>query len=176
MLENDGKFGSVTLIDAAPALVKGKFCIRYTNNQFTDELLQKDIIQFLVSALCENSIDVDSTIKFSTWEENVEQALTLLTNQKVFGKEYLRLMMNALLNRLKIISSADIKLSSANKSKATLIRPNTPWVPDIDEKYDLQPYFKETVDLIYIDGNHFTILENPSLLGILNKIHSELEN
>jgi len=100
-----------------------------------------------------------------------------VSDQHVYGKENLRLMLNASFNRSKIVLSTDSKLSSLANTKATLIRPTVPFFSaSIDEKYELQSNFKEKVELTYLEGKHFTILENPELLRILHGIHAMLVN
>lgn len=173
-LESGGKAGRITFVDAAPALIKNMLLARHEHS--TDEQIQNSVIETLVLSVWDNNpIDVKSVLSLPTWDEKVNQVLMFVADQQLYGKEYLRLMFNALLNRVKVVLSNDLKITSLTKSKATLIRPNIPWVLNINEKYDLQLNFKEEVKLLFLDGNHFTILENPLLLDTLNKIHSEFE-
>lgn len=174
-LEANGKTGEITFIDAAPALLKSYSLTRYKNS--SDEQIQNNIIENLTLVVWGRSIDVKPITTLLTWEEKINQILAHVTDQQIYGKEYLRLILNALFNRTKIVLNTDTKISSLTKSQATLIRPSIPFSPeDIDEKYELQLNFKENVELMYLEGNHFTVLDNPLLLKILSKTYSKLKN
>lgn len=171
-MESEGKVGKITFIDAAPALSRTFVSLQYES--LTDEQIQNKMIEALAWILWEKSVDVQSITSLPSWDEKISKVLTFVTDQEKYGKEYLRIVLNAAFNRSKIALYSDIKISSLTRTKATLIRPTVAWVSkDIDEKYDLQVNFQKDVHLIRLEGNHFTLLENPSLLKVIQKIHLE---
>lgn len=111
----------------------------------------------------------------TTFNDKANRLVEISSGKQIYGKDYLKLMLIALINRIKIILNTSIKISSISHSTATLLRPTTASVANISESYDLDVNFKEKVKVKFLDGNHFTILENPELLEIINQIHSELE-
>lgn len=171
-LESQGKSGTITFIDGAPIYLKMLTAGRYQ----TDDQLQNDIIDFITAGSMKGVLDLQSVSASLTWDEKIKHVLSFITDQQKYGKDYLRLLLHAVFNRMKIALYTDAKISSLEKTKSILIRPKVAWIPNINEHYDLQVNFKEKVRLSYLDGTHFTILENPMLLDTLNQIHSEIEN
>lgn len=106
-----------------------------------------------------------------TWPEKVNKLAEFSQEAKVYTKEYLKLMLNALVNRIKLILNTDTKISSISNSTAILIRPTIASVSNISEDYELSENFKVKLDVLRLEGNHFSILENPILIETLNKHH-----
>lgn len=170
-LEKQGKTGHITFIDGAPLLVKTLAQERYKIN--TDEAIQNSVIAHIFQNVFSNIDDdfVKDVFTQPTWNDKIERIIEFADSQKLYGKEYLKLMMHALVNRIKIILNTDIKICNVDSSTSTLIRPTTPSVANISENYDLDVNFKRKVDVIYLEGNHFTVLENPLLLEKLHELH-----
>lgn len=172
-LEAKGKCGQITLIDGAPLFLRTITMEHYKDQ--TDEAIQNTVIAYSMSFLFSNLEDdvVKDILSLSTWEEKVNKACDI--SYGVYGKEYLKLMLNALVRRIKHMLVTDKKnFKLCNQFKATLIRPKTAAVSNISEDYDLQPQFKKKVDVVFIEGNHFSVLENPDLADELNKNHALL--
>jgi fatty acid synthase, animal type len=175
-LESIGKTGHITFIDGAPLFIKTLAVEHYKVT--TDEELQNSVIAQIFATVFTNLEEdyVKEVFNQPTWQDKVNKVVEFNTVQKVYGTEYLKLMLNAMVNRIKIILSSDTKISSIKKCSATLLRPNTASVANINETYDLDENFKNKVDVIYLDGTHFSILENPKLIEELNSLHNQLEN
>ena len=174
-LESDGINGTLTFIDAAPALFKNLMSSRYQRSIYEES--QNDTIKNVSRVVCTKPLDLSSVFELSSWDEKVDKFLSLVSDQQQYEKEYLRKKLNTFYNRLLIVFNTENKVcSSFLKSSITLIRPTIPWVANMSEKYDLQVDFKEEVKLLYLEGNHTTVLENPLLIDIIHKQHSELEN
>ena len=141
----------------------------------------EDLIQnSLIGQICSNiftSLDekfIRELLAYKTWQEKVEKLINL--DQSVYGKEYLKLTANAIFNRIKIVFNSETMKCSKLNSTSTLVRPIGASITNIDEAYDLDDNFKKKVKVAYLDGNHFSILENPNLVELLNLLHSDLTN
>lgn len=174
-LESLGKVGQVTFIDGAPVFIKTLTLEQYKVN--TDEAIQNSVIAQIFSNVFSNLDDefVKEVFTQPTWQDKVNKIVEFSTDQKVYGKEYLKLMLNAMVNRIKIILTTETIESCIDGCSVALLRPTTASVTTINETYELDKSFKNKVEVIYFDGNHFTILENPKVVEQLNVLHSELE-
>jgi hypothetical protein len=176
LLEREGKIGHVTFIDGAPNLIKTLATEHYKVH--TDEAIQESVIGHIFSSVFSNLDDdfIKDVLSQTSWLDRCNKIVELASVQGIYGKDFMKLMLNALVNRIKIILNTDIKVSSINNSKGTLLRPTLASVTTIAENYDLHVNFKENIDVKYFDGNHFSILENPKLWETLNQIHLSLAN
>lgn len=175
-LEAEGKYGVITFLDGAPSLIRALASDHYKNSN-DEASIQNSVINYIFS-IAFGTVDDNFVTKVSsleTWNEKVDLILEFTNMQKQYGKEYLRSIVNALVNRVKIIMTTDVKVSSLKSTLATLVRPTIASVKNISENYDLDVNFKEKVDVLYLEGNHFSLLENPLLLETLNNVHSTLE-
>lgn len=175
ILERKGKSGRITFIDGAPALLKA-IVSEYIKEQ-NDEAVQQGALLAIFSVISKASDDkfIAKCFKAPTWDEKV---VALSSNEealRLYGKEYLALMIHAIFNRIKIVLKSDVKICSAKRTVGTLIRPTTASVNSISESYDLDVNFEEKLDVKYLEGNHFSILENPELVDNLNDLHSMIE-
>jgi fatty acid synthase, animal type len=135
-------------------------------------LLSAHICTNFFSTVDENFIKKLWTLK--TWQEKVE--LMTSVEQNLYGKEYLKLMATALINRIKFVFGIDAKVTSTLSCTSTLIRPSKNTISNIDEAYNLDENFKKKVEVTYLEGNHFSILENPDLINLLHKINIQVDN
>lgn len=176
LLERNGKSGMITFIDGSPALLKA---IAMGNSKsISDEEIQQRVLAISFAAIHSKADEsfVKECFCQPTWSGKVEKAATSPEIQRNYSKEYLTMILNAIFNRTKIILKSDLKVCSTSRTKATLIRPTTASVVNISENYDLDVNFKDKVEVKYLEGNHFSILENPELVENLNALHSLLEN
>lgn len=174
ILEANGKTGHVTFIDGSPLMIKTIACEYYKVR--TDDAIQKSVIGHILSTVFTDLDDefVKNVSSEPTWEGKVDKIAHFSDAKKIYAEEFMRLMLIALLNRVKIILDTDIKISNIVNSTSSLIRPNTSSVANISENYDLDINFKNPVEVMFLDGNHITILENPSLVEVLNNLHATI--
>lgn len=175
LLEKRGKSGRITFIDGAPAMLKTVASETYKAQ--TEEEIQNAVLAFSFTVLFK-TIDetfVKECLCQPTWKEKVEKATSHQEAQKAYNKDYLELMLNAIVKRVQIMLSSDIKLCSAERTQATLIRPTKATLSNATECYDLDVNFKDKVDVKYLEGDHFSVLENPEMIATLNNLHSLLE-
>lgn len=175
ILESNGKSGHISFIDGSPLLIKTLTLEHYKVK--TDEAIQNSIVGHLLSNIFTTLDDdfVRDVFSQQTWNEKIHKLVHYSEVHNFYKKDYLKLMLIALVNRIKIILNTDVKISSISKCTSTLIRPNTASLSNVCENYDLDINFKETkTNIIFLDGNHFTILENPSLLEIITESHKNI--
>jgi hypothetical protein len=169
-LENSGKTGHVSLIDSSPKLMK-----ILTLEQFKSEELCEDLLGRL---MCSHILDngnqfyTKEIATKKTWEEKVEKIANF--DQKIYGKEYIRLVLTALSNRLKLIFRLENDFVSELDSSLTLVRPSATTVTNIEENYNLQENFRQKVQINFLEGDHFSILENSELVDLLNQHHLKI--
>lgn len=162
------------MIDGAPSFIKTLALEHYKVH--TDEAIQDSVVAHIFSNVFANLDDdvIRDVFSQTNWIEKSKKVVEFANMKGMYGKDYMMLMLNALVNRVKIILNTDIKISSITNSKATLLRPTVASVTTIAENYDLNLNFKQDIEVKYFEGNHFTILENPKLLQTINEIHANL--
>lgn len=175
-LEDLGKVGHITFIDGSPLFLKAMALENFKTH--SEEEFQKLIIlQVVQVAYCnlDNEL-LKEVFSEPTWEDKINRITELSSGQNIYGKEYMKLLLTAIRNRTKIVLNSESKICSIEKCSSTLIRAKTTSIKNIDEAYELDQNFTKKVDVMYLDGSHFSILENPELPEVLNKIHSKIEN
>lgn len=175
-LERIGKTGHVTFIDGAPVMTR--IFAQQHYKEHSEEYIRNHFVGNLLTSLLtkQNSEYVNNVLDLPTWDEKINAVVEIISSQNIYSKEYLMLMLNALVNRTRMILNLPDKLCMLETTTATLIRPVTSAVGDLKENYELDLNFKTDVEVKCVEGNHFSILESPQVLEILNKIHSSLEN
>lgn len=176
-LESEGKAGRVTFIDGAPALINSIVVAQFKGLRSED--IENAVIGSVFSKLY-TTVDTSKLkeiLSQSTWQEKVDKAVAFPDFDALvaYGKDYLKLMAHALLNRIKIVLNTDLK-TTPMKAKPTLIKPTTATVSNISEDFDLQKYFKEELEIMTLEGDHLSILENHSLHAVLNNIHHAISS
>jgi fatty acid synthase len=143
----------------------------------TDEAIQNSILAHIIDIVFSSSDKkiLQEVFAQTTLDERVQKIVNFSDSQHIYGSKFIKLMVIALVNRVKIILNRDVKISSITKSTATLIRAKTATISNISEDYGLNSNFKQKINVTHLDGNHFTLLENPLLLEILNKIHADMQ-
>ncbi|CRK99510.1 CLUMA_CG012829, isoform A [Clunio marinus] len=176
LLESKGMTGHVTMIDGSPLLMKRLLHDQYKDK--TDEGIENTISHNIFSIGFTNLED-EALKKISTvsrWDEKIKILAQFKGVDKLYSNEYVNVMMRGLINRIKIILNLDIKSFGTYTATAALIRSTISTVANIDDKYDLQNNFEKNVDLLFLEGTHFEILESQSLIDILNKFNSLIVN
>lgn len=178
-LEECGMKGHVLLIDGAPNFLK-QLSYGHLTTEVNDEVLQMLLVVGIVQNVFpdENPEDLIAALsKCETWEDKVDfLAIYSKKADTEYSEPYLRNMMEALYNRLKIVFSFDTKNVTKIKSSITLVRPTEVAVVDIDEDYELSKYTEGSITLKFLEGNHTTMLDNPKLSLIINEADPNLES
>lgn len=178
-LEAVGMKGHVLLIDGAPHFLK-QLSYGHLTTEINDETIQMLLVVGIVQLVFpdENPEDLISALaKCETWEDKLDfLAIYSKKTSTQYSETYLRKMMEALLNRLRIVFNYDMAKPNKIKSSITLVRPTEVAVVDIDEDYELSHYTEGKVHLKFLEGNHTTMLDNPKLALIINDADPNLES
>lgn len=178
-LENAGMKGHVLLIDGAPHFLK-QLSYGHITTELSDETIQMLLCVGVVQHVFpdESPEDLISALaKCESWEDKIDfLAIYSKKTETQYSEPYLRNMMEALYNRLKIVFNYDVNSAVKIKSSITLVRPTEVAVVDIDEDYELSKYTEGSVTLKFLEGNHTTMLDNPKLALIINEADPNLES
>lgn len=176
-LEKLGKTGQITLIDGAPGLMKAMVLENF-KGQIDDESIRNSVLAHVITNVVKDvSEDFGTSIlKQSKWSVKTAMIADALNSASLHDEEESTAVMNALVNRIWMIISTQNVVSSLNTTTSTLIKPSTPSATSISENYAIDGNFKKKTSVEYLDGDHFTILENPKLIEIMNRLHGSTEN
>lgn len=177
LLEAKGKKGQVVLIDGAPTFLK-KLVVDQMPTTDSDEAVQVVLLNGIIRTVYpEEQIDVQQIMKENpTWEARVERMLDFASDQYLYSSDYLRSMANCLFQRIKMVLDYKADPSQILRSPITLVRPTEISIVDVDEDYGVHKLTKGITAVKYVEGNHFTMLENPKLVQIINELDPALES
>lgn len=184
MLEKRGKVGQVILIDGSPDYLL-KLAQGLQRATQIDSSLEDNLILILFIHMCISDL-LDEFIQKLTACDSLSTKVELMSEfvapefKSNYSKQYLQNLIVAILNRLKVVMNLngtddDMKgvMDVRLKSQITLIRPTQASVSDIVEDYDLHKFSERAVNIKYVEGNHWTVLENTELTNILSEITSQ---
>lgn len=175
LFEEAGMKGHVLLIDGAPNFLKHlSLATLGSNKTVTDAAIQMMLIHVICQQVFpnDNPDEIFMTISaLKTWPEKVNRLVEFGIKANIeYSEQYLRDMLDALFNRLKLVFNYEEGTYAKIKSSITLVRPTEVAVVDIDEDYELSKHTEGTVNLKFIEGNHTTMLDNDKLQQIINDV------
>lgn len=88
------------------------------------------------------------------------------------SEQHQRNVCNTVYHRLKAMASYE-PTTGVLKSKIKLIKPKQPTVIWDAEDFGLSAFTQHPVDIVYVDGNHVTILDNPECAQAINDMFEE---
>ncbi|KAH8379368.1 hypothetical protein KR009_004445 [Drosophila setifemur] len=170
LLENAGFRGHIMLLDGAPHFLK-----RLTNLHLGENFSDNDLYNLLLSSIV-NQIFPEETkesaaeifYKISNIKDKMDLFMKYVEKQNVYSKEYSVTMVEAMFRRVKMTSTLDLESIGNLKSPITLVRPAEVSLQEIDEDYCVSQLTSGKVTLKVIEGNHTTMLDNPTLPQIIN--------
>lgn len=109
--------------------------------------------------------DLD-TIK--DWPSKVEFLLSETPQDLSYSQKYLKALCNGTLGRVNALSNYKVNLPRKIDAPLYLVRPELPTVLNAADDYNLSEFSTQPVSVKVLEGNHFTILDNPSLIEIIN--------
>lgn len=170
MLEDSGKPGRVLLIDGSPQMMK-KLACQITQGHVSEDHLEAGILTLSLGALTlqDKRTYLEAILKAGQWDAKVEKFIELTRNDHPYSDEYSRTMLNCLLERVRITIHQDLSTTARIKGDIMLIRPTEISVQDIEEDYGVPACTEGNLKLKFLDGNHFTIMDNPELPMIINQ-------
>lgn len=186
-LERSGKIGHLILIDGSPTIIADMSRVFIRSAHCTDQIDDK-IIEVIFNHLMD-SIDKEreflAKLKLATeenWSAKVQLIIDYCSDEirSAYSTEYLTNIITAISNRIKLAinaeNGADPFVGMVLKSPITLLRAMEAPVVDLTDDYGLQIYTEHKVNVLYIDGNHSSMLENGDLARAINRIADETLN
>lgn len=171
LLESAGKNGSVTIIDGSPQFIHKVASLAVPEN--TDDNIQSIIILTCLRLLFPDEFhDIAKQVfKHATWDDKLQAFVEIAETRSHYSAAYGSKMLTALINRLKISLAADkLTLPTLGRTAISLIRPTDSSARDLEEDYGLRKYSPKKIDVSIIEGNHASILSNPELIKLLNRL------
>lgn len=172
-LEGAGMKGRVMLIDSYPKLMKqvAITSINALDGENTPEKLMDFAISSVVSVLGRTTTDeIMYLIKDHQTLEAKLSALSTLTHEMgAIPSKLLRELIMGFHNRFLMSWNVETEIETKLESPITFIRSiETSTVESEDRKY-LEQYTNGELEVVTVEGSHFTILSNDSLIKFINE-------
>lgn len=173
-LESTGLSGRVLLIDGHPMLLKQMAIVALDGREPTIENTTDLIMLQLFSLSCpempSNAI-LNILQKHRTMEEKLTAFITQTQKRLPRTNEQVLELITGMRNRLTMALNMPDNLGEKIASPITLVRPLEGSITDSDERTQLACYTKGQVDVKFVEGTHFTMLENGELLKFINDVY-----
>ncbi|KAL0266678.1 UNVERIFIED_CONTAM: hypothetical protein PYX00_009160 [Menopon gallinae] len=176
LLEAEGRTGRLFLLDGSPDLLKMLCNVALgtgSDEEFDTALLMTMHNLFVPGT---NEKVKDDLNNFKTWDEKVERLMAILPDTVPHSREHQKVTAFDLRQRLKAIIRYENKHTSKLTLNITLIRPNEQVMPNLlPDDYNLSKFSDDPIKVIYVDGNHLSMLENSMVAEIINGSTSQPE-
>jgi fatty acid synthase len=172
-LEKLGKVGKIMFVDGSPLFISNLAKSIMPNQEVTDENMQNYVLSELIISYFDENVEMMLKEIYSTpkWEDKLRKFMEFSKEnpKKIYSDEYIFKICNAVVNRLNLSTRIDVSsFSSLRSTRLKLIRPTDVSVHDIEEDYGLKKYAPNTINVLYVDGNHTSMLDNPKLCEFVN--------
>ena len=173
ILEESGMKGKLVLIDGAPLFLK-KLSIDHFTSDYTDETIQTMLLANSIQTVFHEDDGEIAKLVLSkpTWDSRLDKFIEFTKEHKLYSDLYMRNILNALVNRIKLVINLNIESFKPLKhTTITLIRPTEASVINIDEDYGTNQLCEHKINIKFVEGNHITMLENDKLIGLINDLN-----
>lgn len=171
LLEQNGLTGEVISIDGSASVFKGGMTKKMPNIdvEFDERLILTHIVAHAMPELPFDAI-AKKFAEQNEWDEQFD-ALFSMSPKREYSVGYLKSISVGVMHRIKMcMGVSDVYSEKRIQSNITLIRPTTHLVPDVENDYNLKQYTNGRVLVSFIEGNHFSMLDNVQLYQIINNI------
>lgn len=173
IFEKSGMKGKLVLIDGAPLFIK-KLSIDHFTTDYTDETIQTMLLANSIQTVLHSDDGQIMKLVLSkpTWHSRLDKLVEFTKDLNLYSDVYLRSILNALVNRIKLVLNLNIESFKPLKhTLITLIRPTEASVIDIDEDYGTNKLSDHKINIHFVEGNHITMLDNHKLTGLINELN-----
>ncbi|XP_044739892.1 fatty acid synthase-like [Chrysoperla carnea] len=180
-LEKLGHKGRCLYIDGSPTFMKTLVCKQFSMTSDTPaNIIESRLILMILSwFFTGNYTDILNELEtLPDWNSRTNLFISKLPEEKsIYSTNYYLTMCNGLLARFQSVINYDLtEVNNLNASLA-LVRPTIKVLSEkiISEDYDLSKLVdKESsqIPVTVLEGDHFTVLENPSLPNLVNEFFS----
>jgi fatty acid synthase len=165
MLEKVNIKGQLISVDGAADFFKHTDCEKFMLDNF--EYKTDFILRLLKIIYPDKKFDLSDLLKADDCN-STEKLCKMLQAVTIRQDDKLTEFANGYVNRLKFCTEYDDRHLRKIDLTVTLIRASRLRDIDIDEAYGLNEKTINKVTVTYIDGNHYTMLENKRLSQIIN--------
>lgn len=170
-LESAGKIGKVILIDGAPELLQRLVVEQLPTEGDCDEFIQALILDksFKMALPNHKGERLRQVLAQKGWEAKMRKTDELFNDFTLFSKKYTMETLNALHNRVMLVTKLNLKAFPQLSTQITLVKPTEISLHGIiDADYGLRIYTDSDIDIKSLEGNHMSILENENLPILIN--------
>ncbi|XP_075218277.1 fatty acid synthase 3 [Lycorma delicatula] len=170
LLEKRGYSGKTILVDSSPDFLKVLTTESLQNNTSEINLQVQLLLRFVALIHPHDTTELKEALKnLPDWKSRLDFLIDNGPDNTKYSKKYQKLLMNAVYHRVKsILTYEGIKCKSI-KSQITLIRPSDIAV-NMEEDYELSKYTLLPVPVIFVEGNHVSILDNKKTAELINNL------
>jgi fatty acid synthase, animal type len=175
LLEAHGKVGYFGAVDGSPEWsFKITKQIINSSDSDLDEIFQTWTIKFFIKIafMGEAKAVMEQVFKKQTWNEKLEALYELVQTRFSFSFHYFKtLLVNAVVIRTRMTHDIyDFTLPVLKETRITLFRASEVIIKDIGEDYGLEKQSLQPFTNKVVDGTHVTIISNPRLPELINKM------
>ncbi|XP_055377654.1 fatty acid synthase-like [Condylostylus longicornis] len=168
MLEKHNYKGKILIIDGAPHFMK-QLLKNTDNSEMSDAEIFDQVLSIILSQFDNQPLDKLLT-EFSnivTYNEKLNRFKDYIKLQSNYAEEYALNAVQDAFNRIQMIKKYK-GLNNKINCPIMLVKPKEVSIIDIEEDYNLSAITTSTVEIKYLQSNHFTIMENEELGNLIN--------
>lgn len=169
ILEKDGFTGKAIFVDGSPELIKD---IAYsTIPTESDVYLETAVLCVLMSVYMQKDVIEAAKIQMlqcNSFQERLDAGLQYFSNNTDFSTDFLTLNLTSFVERIKSSLRYQKNFDKIN-AHIKLIKPKLATVKNYDEDYKLSLHCVNPIEILYIEGNHQTVLQDPELADCTNE-------
>ncbi|CAI6352158.1 unnamed protein product [Macrosiphum euphorbiae] len=173
ILEKNNRTGKLWLIDSAPEFLKMTTELAIRGDKTQDQEIQVQLIlRFLDLVWPHNKTKITTELyQKNSWEERLNYFIEQVPDDTIYSKDYQKQLLSSAYIKLKAVINYDGKPNGSLKTSTVLIRPTEQVLP-ISEDYGLSEYFNSAVMVHFVEGNHYSILENKKVAELISQSSS----
>ncbi|XP_055643690.1 fatty acid synthase-like [Toxorhynchites rutilus septentrionalis] len=168
-LQGTQQTGKLILLDGAPNFLR-KLSAAHIGENPSDEIIQKVLLAAIVAIVFPDHIHetICTLMEVTTFRDRIEKLIELAGSKAIYSPEYVRKITRAMFNRMKMVFHTSFKKCELSNVPVVLVRASEASVIDIEEDYGLASLVSGSVTLKIVSGTHLTMLENRTLVDIIN--------
>ncbi|XP_018572598.1 fatty acid synthase-like [Anoplophora glabripennis] len=168
ILESRGYHATIIIIDGSPLLQKQMLLNLEIE---TDRIFETAVLCHLLSfymTIEEVGKHKEKIFKCDTWDDRVDLGIEIIKHNTTHEANYQRLVANRIYTRAKALMTYTPSYTKL-KSRVKLLKPSQAIVTGLPEDYGLSEYFETPIEVLTVNGNHVTILENEIVAATINE-------
>ncbi|VVC31224.1 Thioesterase,Alpha/Beta hydrolase fold [Cinara cedri] len=164
LLEKNNRKGKLWLIDSAPQFLRVTTELSVSGENPLDDEIQIQLLKRFFDLVWPQNKDklLMEFGNINSWDERLNYFVEKVPDDVNYSKSYQKQLFNSAYIKLKAIINYDETPTVILKTPTLLIRPTEQVLP-ITEDYGLSKYFESSVMVHFVEGNHYTILENKKI-------------